>query len=138
MSSFSIFEVAGSGLNAQNLRLNLISSNLANADSISSSLDEVYRSRHPVFAAQLKNILDKDNPAVAVKTLGVIENDGPLRTEYAPDHPMANEEGYIFRPNVNVIEEMANMMSASRSYRNNVEVMNTAKQLMLQTLRIGQ
>lgn len=138
MSSFKIFDIAGSAMAAQSLRLNLVASNLSNADSISSSVEQTYRSRQPVFAAQLQEAIDKRNAPVGVQVLGVVESQAPLRMEYAPDHPMANAEGYIFRPNVNTIEELTNMMSASRSYQDNVEVANTAKQLMLQTLRLGQ
>ncbi|WP_133716485.1 flagellar basal body rod protein FlgC [Methylocaldum gracile] len=138
MSSFKIFDIAGSGMTAQSLRLNLVASNLSNADSVSSSVEQTYRSRQPVFAAQLQEAMDKRNTPVGVQVLGVVESQTPLRMEYAPDHPMANDEGYIFKPNVNTIEELTNMMSASRSYRDNVEVANTAKQLMLQTLRLGQ
>lgn len=125
-------------MNAQNLRLNLVSSNLANADSVSSSIDQTYRARHPVFAAQLSQVMNQRDSAAGVEIKGVVESGEPLIQEYAPNHPMANEEGYIFKPNVNTVEELANMMSASRSYQNNVEAMNTAKQLLLQTLRIGQ
>jgi flagellar basal-body rod protein FlgC len=138
MSSFKIFDIAGSAMAAQSLRLNLVASNLSNADSISSSIEQTYRSRQPVFAAQLQEAIDKRSAPVGVQVLGVVESQAPLRMEYAPDHPMANAEGYIFRPNVNTIEELTNMMSASRSYQDNVEVANTAKQLMLQTLRLGQ
>ncbi|MEE9396378.1 MAG: flagellar basal body rod protein FlgC [Methylococcales bacterium] len=136
--TFKVFDIAGSGMNAQNLRLNLIASNLANADSVSSSIDQTYRSRQPVFKAELNNVLDKQNSASGVRVMGVVESKTPLRMEYIPNHPMANEDGYVYKPNVNVIEEMANMMSASRSYQTNVEVINTAKQLMQQTLRMGQ
>ena len=138
MSSFKVFDIAGSGMSAQNLRLNLVASNLSNADSVSSSTEETYKSRHPVFAAQLQDIINKQDSTSGVKVLGVVESNAPLVREYAPNHPMANEAGYIFKPNVNSIEEMANMMSASRSYQNNVEVLNTAKQLLIQTLRMGQ
>jgi flagellar basal-body rod protein FlgC len=138
MSSYKIFDIAGSGMNAQNLRLSLVSSNLANVDSVSSSIDRTYRARHPVFAAQLNEMLDQQNAAAGVEVKGVVESGAPLVQEYAPNHPMANEDGYIFKPNVNTVEELANMMSASRSYQNNVEAMNTAKQLLIQTLRIGQ
>ncbi|MCI0653249.1 MAG: flagellar basal body rod protein FlgC [Methylococcaceae bacterium] len=138
MSSFKIFDIAGSGMNAQNLRLSLVSSNLANVDSISSSIDQTYRARHPVFATQLNQLLDQRNAASGVEIKGVVESGAPLVQEYAPNHPMANENGYIFKPNVNAVEELANMMSASRSYQNNVEALNTAKQLLIQTLRIGQ
>jgi flagellar basal-body rod protein FlgC len=136
-SSFKIFEIAGSGMNAQSMRLNLVASNISNANSVSSSLDQVYKSRQPVFAAELKNLLDQQNGASKVNVLGVVESDAPAVMEYAPNHPMADKDGYIFKPNVNTVEEMANMMSASRSYQNNVEVLNTAKQMILQTLRMG-
>jgi flagellar basal-body rod protein FlgC len=132
-----IFDVAGSGMNAQSLRLNLVASNISNANSVSSSLDEVYKSRQPVFAAELKQLTDKNNASSKVNVLGVVESQAPAVMEYAPHHPMADDNGYIYKPNVNTVEEMANMMSASRSYQNNVEVLNTAKQLMLQTLRMG-
>jgi flagellar basal-body rod protein FlgC len=132
-----IFDVAGSGMNAQSLRLNLVASNISNANSVSSSLDEVYKSRQPVFAAELKQLTEKNNSSSKVNVLGVVESQAPPIMEYAPHHPMADDNGYIYKPNVNTIEEMANMMSASRSYQNNVEVLNTAKQLMLQTLRMG-
>jgi len=138
MSSFNIFNIAGSGMNAQNLRLNLIASNISNANSVSSSLEETYKSRQPVFAAQLKDIIGQQNATSGVDVLGVVESQAPPVMEYSPNHPMANEQGYIFKPNVNTVEEMANMMSASRSYQNNVEVLNTAKELMMQTLRMGQ
>ncbi|MGY6277666.1 flagellar basal body rod protein FlgC [Methylomonas sp. MgM2] len=138
MSSFDIFNIAGSGMNAQNLRLNLVASNLSNANSVSSSLSEVYKSRQPVFAAELKNILDQKNAASGVDVVGVVESQAQPIIEYAPNHPMADELGYIYKPNVNTVEEMANMMSASRTYQNNVEVLNTAKNLMLQTLKMGQ
>ncbi|WAR44023.1 flagellar basal body rod protein FlgC [Methylomonas rapida] len=138
MPSMNIFNIAGSGMNAENLRLNLVASNISNANSISSSIDEVYKSRQPVFAAELKNIMDKNHAAGGVNVLGVVESQAPPVMEYAPNHPMADELGYIYKPNVNTVEEMANMMSASRAYENNVEVLNTAKNLILQTLKMGQ
>jgi len=137
MSSMKIFDIAGSALSAQSQRLNLVASNMANADSVSSSVNETYRSRQPVFKAMIDQMNPKES-AVGVRTLGVVESQVPLQQEYAPEHPMANEEGYIYRPNVNVVEEMANMISASRSYQNNVEVVNSAKQMMMGLLRLGQ
>ncbi len=137
MSSMKIFDIAGSALSAQSQRLNLVASNMANADSVSSSVDETYRSRQPVFKAMVDQMNPKDS-AVGVRMLGVVESQVPLQQEYAPNHPMANEEGYIFRPNVNIVEEMANMISASRSYQSNVEVVNSAKQMMMGLLRLGQ
>jgi len=126
-------------MSAQTTRLNLVASNLANADTVSSSTNETYRSRQAVFGTILQDAIGKHQSAVkGVRVLGIIESQAPLRKEYAPQHPMANEDGYIFKPNVNVVEEMANMMSASRTYQNNVEVLNTAKQLLQETLKIGQ
>ncbi len=137
MSMFKIFDTAASGMSAQSLRLNLVASNMANADAVSSSIDQTYRARQPVF----QTLLDQANPdaaAAGVKMVGVVESQAPLVQEYAPDHPLANEEGYIFRPNVNMVEEMANMMSASRTYQSNVEVANAAKQLLIATIQMGQ
>jgi flagellar basal-body rod protein FlgC len=134
---FNIFDTAATGMSAQSLRLNLVASNMANADAVSSSTEQTYRARAPVFQAML-NQVDADAPAVGVKMLGVVESQAPLVQEYAPDHPLANEEGYIFRPNVNMVEEMANMISASRSYQSNVEVANAAKQLLIATIQMGQ
>ena len=144
MSSFKIFDIAGSAMNAQSLRLNLVASNLSNAESVSSSINQTYRARHPVFATQLQEALAQQgeikerNIASGVKVLGVVESQTPPVMEYAPENPLANADGYIFKPNVNPIEEMTNMIAASRSYQDNAEVANTAKQLMLQTLRMGQ
>ncbi|MCP3671674.1 MAG: flagellar basal body rod protein FlgC [Gammaproteobacteria bacterium] len=137
MSMFKIFDTAASGMSAQSLRLNLVASNMANVDAVSSSQEETYRARQPVFKAML-NQLNPDDPAVGVRMQGVLESEAPLQMEYAPNHPMANDDGYIFRPNVNMVEEMANMISASRSYQSNVEVINAAKQLMSATLRMGE
>ena len=137
MSMFKIFDTAATGMSAQSLRLNLVASNMANADSVSSSIEQTYRSRQPVFRAMLDEA-NAENPAVGVKMAGVVESKAPLLKEFAPDHPLADEQGYIFRPNVNMVEEMANMMSASRSYQSNVEVASATKQLLLATLRMGQ
>lgn len=138
MSLQQVLTIAGSGLNAQSLRLNLTASNLANADSVSSSVGETYRARHAVFAASLLDAQVSKTPALGVRVLGVVESQRPLRKESHPDHPKADAEGYIYRSNVNVIEEMADMIAASRSYQSNVEVMNTSKQMLLRTLSLGQ
>lgn len=138
MSAFKIFDIAGSGMNAQSLRLNLVASNISNANSVSSSIESTYKSRQPVFAAELQSALDKQKKPSSVNVLGVVESQAPPVMEYSPGHPMADAQGYIYKPNVNTVEEMANMMSASRSYQNNVEVLDTAKQMMLQTLKMGQ
>lgn len=136
MSLFRIFDIAASGMSAQSIRLNTVSSNLANADSVSSSEGGTYRARQPVFAATLNDVFN-ESPDVTVKVLGIVESQEPLQQRYAPNHPMANEEGYIFMPNVNTVEEMANMISASRSYQANVEVVNTSKQMLMRTLSLG-
>jgi flagellar basal-body rod protein FlgC len=136
MSSFKIFDIAGSGMNAQNLRMNVVASNLANVDAVSSSMEQTYRARQPVFQA----VLDQANsrgPAVGVRMAGVVESQAPLVREYAPHHTMADREGYIYRPNVNVVEEMANMISASRAYQNNVEVVNATRQMLSATINLG-
>ncbi len=138
MSMFKVFDIAGSAMSAQTLRLNVTASNLANANSVSSSTDQTYRAREPVFAAMLNNAEGDDSQAVGVQVRGIVESQAPLQQQYAPNHPMADANGYIYMPNVNMVEEMANMISASRSYQTNVEVINTAKQLMLRTLAIGQ
>lgn len=138
MPMFSIFDIAGSGMSAQTLRLNTTASNLANADSVSSSVNETYRARHPVFAAILDARASEYAQATGVKVAGIVESQAPLRSQYAPENPLADANGYIHMPNVNVVEEMANMISASRSYQSNVEVINTSKQLLLRTLTLGQ
>ncbi|KZN39530.1 flagellar basal body rod protein FlgC [Pseudoalteromonas luteoviolacea] len=142
MSLYNVFDIAGSGMSAQNIRLNTTASNISNANSISSSQDEVYRARHPVFAAEL-NKATAANPStlsssVGVKVLGIVESDKPLQVEYNPNHPSADKDGYIYKPNVNVVEEMTNMISASRSYQTNVQVADAAKQMLSKTLLLGQ
>lgn len=138
MSMFKVFDIAGSALSAQSVRLNTTASNLANAESVGSSEETAYKARHPVFAAMLKGMYGADDGGVGVRVVGVTESQEPAQQRYAPDHPMANADGYIFQPNVNAVDEMVNMISASRSYQNNVEVLNTSKQMLLATLRLGQ
>jgi flagellar basal-body rod protein FlgC len=137
MPSFSVFDIAGSAMSAQSLRLNTTASNLANADSASSSTGATYRARHPVFAAVFDGART-GGAAVGVQVRGIVESQAPLRSQYAPEHPLADGQGYLHLPNVNVVEEMANMISASRSYQSNVEVINTSKQMLLRTLSLGQ
>jgi flagellar basal-body rod protein FlgC len=148
MSLSSIFNIAGTGMSAQNTRLNTISSNIANAETVSSSLDQTYRARHPVFATMFQDILgnggngslfaDQDQSGAGVQVLGVIEDQSTLTPRYEPNHPAASADGYVYYPNVNVVEEMADMISASRSFQTNVEMMNTAKQMMQKVLTLGQ
>ncbi|ABV37690.1 flagellar basal-body rod protein FlgC [Shewanella sediminis HAW-EB3] len=137
MSLFDIFNVAGSGMSAQSVRLNTTASNIANADAVSSSVDETYRARHPIFEAEMAKASHQQQSSQAVAVKGIVESDAPLQKEYSPDHPMADGDGFIYKPNVNVMEEMANMISASRSYQMNVQVAEAAKSMLQQTLRIG-
>lgn len=142
MSLYNVFDLAGSGMRAQTLRLNATSSNLANADNVAGNPDEVYRAKHPVFAAAMMSsgqdaVFEASAPA-GVQVLGIVESEAPAQKRYQPDHPLADEEGYTYASNVNAVEEMVNMLSAARSYQNNIEVLNTTKELLLGTLRIGQ
>ncbi|KZZ45447.1 MAG: flagellar basal body rod protein FlgC [Saccharospirillaceae bacterium] len=148
MSLTNVFDIAGSGMNAQSIRLNTTASNIANADSASSSVDETYRARKPWFAVMQKEFVSvnqkgefqqlEGETGVGVQVLGIVEKDAPLQQRFQPDHPMANEDGYVYYPNVNVVEEMTDMMSSSRSYQMNVEVLKTAKQMLQRTLTLGQ
>lgn len=137
MSLFDAFDIAGSAMSAESLRLNVTASNLANAQSVGGSEDTAYRARHPVFAAVMQS-LHGDSSTYGVEVTDVIQSRAPLEQQYQPDNPLANEDGYVFLPNVNMASEMANMISASRSYQSSVEVLNTSKQMMLATLRMGQ
>lgn len=138
MSLMKVFDISASGMSAQSLRLNTTASNIANADSVSSSIDQTYRARHPVFAAEMQKAAATQGEAVGVKVLGIVESDKPLNIEYAPEHPMADKNGYIYKPNVNVVEEMTNMISASRSYQTNVQLADSAKAMVNRTLTLGQ
>lgn len=142
MSSFKIFDIAGSGLSAQSVRLNTVASNLANADSVSGDPATVYKARHPVFQAVQQKMLGApimDNQSEsAVRVSGIVESRAAPQVRYDPGNPLANAQGNVYAPNVNVIEEMTDMISASRAYQDNVEVMNTSKNLMLATLKLGQ
>jgi flagellar basal-body rod protein FlgC len=137
MSSFKVFDIAGSGLSAQSVRLNTVASNLANADSVSGDPNKVYKARHPVFEAVRSAVRGQDGNA-AVRVNGIVENTAPPSSRYEPGNPLANADGYVYAPNVNVVEEMVDMISASRAYQNNVEVLNTSKELLLATLKLGQ
>jgi len=139
MSLFNVFGISGAGMSAQSVRLNTTASNIANADSVSSSVEETYRARHPVFAAEMqKAAYSGQEEAVGVKVLGIVESDAPLNAEFSPQHPMADKDGYIYKPNVNVVEEMTNMISASRSYQTNVQIAESAKNMLNKTLTLGQ
>src|SRR5690625_507125 len=136
--------------------MNTNASNLANAQTASSSTEQMYRGRPAVFASIQQRALTKDvegtragqltesietdfdNDSAGVRLLGIVESDAPLQPRYEPNHPQANEDGYVFYPNVNPVEEMTNMISASRSFQMNVEVMNSAKQMVQRVLTLGQ
>jgi len=136
MSLFKVFDVAGSAMNAQSVRMNVTASNLANAGNVSGDPENVYRARQPVFTS-FSTTLAKQDGVMGVKLDGIVESTTPLELRYMPDHPEADEEGNVYATNVNTVEEMVNMMSASRSYKNNVEMINTTKDLLLQTLSLG-
>lgn len=133
MSLFNIFNVSGSAMSAQAQRLNTVASNLANADSATSATGEAYRAKQVVFEA-----VPTAGGGTGVKVQQVIEDASPLKQVYDPKHPAADDKGYVSMPNVNVVDEMVNMLSASRSYQTNVETMNAAKTLLNKTLTIGQ
>ena len=133
MSLFNIFNVSGSAMSAQAQRLNVVASNLANADSTTSATGAAYRAKQVVFEA-----VPMDAGGTGVKVQQVVEDASPLKQMYDPKNPAADEKGYVAMPNVNVVDEMVNMLSASRAYQNNVETMNAAKSLLLKTLTLGQ
>lgn len=137
MPSFNIFDIAGSGMSAQTVRLNTTASNLANADSVSATAADAYKARHPVFKS-LQAALSGSSAGAQVQVSGITQSQTAAQARYEPGNPMANAEGYVYSSNVNVVEEMVDMISASRSYQNNVEVMNTSKEMLLATLRLGQ
>jgi flagellar basal-body rod protein FlgC len=135
MSLMGVFNISSSAMNAQSVRLNTTASNLANAESVSSTEEGAYRARQPVFETVLNNLTGEVG---GVKIADVVKSEAPVMKQYSPGNPLADKEGYIFRSNVNAMEEMANMISASRSYQNNVQVMNTSKEMLMSTLRLGQ
>jgi flagellar basal-body rod protein FlgC len=134
MSLLKIFDVSGSAMSAQAQRLNVVSSNLANADSVTSSNGQSYRAKHVVFSATPT----ANAAATGVRVSEVVEDKAPPKLMYDPKHPLADEKGYVAMPNVNAVDEMVNMISASRSYQTNVETMNAAKTMLLKTLTLGQ
>lgn len=130
MSLLSIMDIAGSGMTAQMTRLNVIASNLSNQDSISGDKESAYHARYPVF----ETVMQEEGIA-RVRVSDIVEAKNPLKREFQPGNPMADEEGYVYMPNVNSIEEMADMISASRSYQDNVQVIEAAKNMALKTLQ---
>jgi flagellar basal-body rod protein FlgC len=150
MGIFRILDIAGTAMNAQSVRLNATASNLANAESVSSSVETTYKARRPLFSAAFDEAMQFEvseggvtDPVtgepygVGVALKGVIESDAPTIKEYNPNHPLADEEGYIYRPNVNTVEEMADMISANRSYQTAVQMATSAKKMMQATLQMG-
>jgi len=134
MSLFNIFNIAGSAMTAQSQRLNVVASNLANADSTTGPDGKPYHAKQVVFST----VPNAAQTGAGVKVSAVVEDTSPMKVVYDPKHPMADAQGYVTLPNVNPVDEMVNMISASRSYQNNVDVMNTSKTLLLKTLTIGQ
>ena len=136
MSLSNIFDVAGSAMSAQSVRLNVTASNLANAGSVHGDPEQVYRAKQPVFSTLIRS--GGTDPAnTGVRLERIVESEAPLGMHYRPDHPDANADGNVYVSNVNTVEEMVNMLSASRSYQNNIELMSTTKDLLLQTLSLG-
>jgi flagellar basal-body rod protein FlgC len=143
MNLMQVFNIAGSGMSAQSLRLNTTASNMANANSAASSIDQTYRARHPVFAQQLNDAMAfetsmGDQASAGVRVAAIVEDSRPLEARYEPGNPMANEEGYVYYPNVNVVEEMSNMIEASRAFEMNVNIMQSARTMMQQVMTLGQ
>ncbi|TDK68317.1 flagellar basal body rod protein FlgC [Sapientia aquatica] len=134
MSLFDVFNVAGSAMSAQSQRLNVVASNLANADSVTSSTGQPYRAKQVVFSA----VPISEDSATGVQVQQVVEDTTAPKLMYNPQHPLADEKGYVAMPNVNVVDEMVNMISASRSYQTNVDTMNAAKTMLMKALTIGQ
>jgi len=148
MSYANLFDIAGMGMNAQSVRLNTVASNLANAQSAASSINQVYRARHPVFTAVQQSAMqqmagwdigaDSEQQGAGVQVSGIVESEAPLEKRYEPGHPLADKDGYVVYPNVNVVEEMADMISASRSFQINVEMLQSAKTMAQRLLALGQ
>ena len=146
MSLANVLNIAGSAMSAQTTRLNTTASNIANAETVSSSADATYRARHPVFATVMQGqrstggslFQDQGEAGQGVQVNGIIEDSSNLEARYEPNHPSADKNGYVYYPNVNVVEEMADMISASRSFQTNAEIMNTAKSMMQKVLTLGQ
>ena len=138
MSMLNIFNVSGSAISAQSQRLNVVASNLANADTVAGPDGKAYKARQVMFQTELVGAQANDPSSAGVRVSSIVEDQSPGRKLHDPAHPGADANGYVTYSNVNPVEEMVNMISASRSYQNNVEVMNTAKSLLLKTLQMGQ
>jgi flagellar basal-body rod protein FlgC len=137
MSSFKVFDIAGSALSAQSVRMNTVASNLANANTVTGDKDKVYKARYPVFET-ITTAKGPGDGSAAVRVTDVIESDKPALARYEPGNPVADAQGYVYAPDINAVEQMVDMIAASRSYQNNIEVMNSSKEMLLATLRLGQ
>jgi flagellar basal-body rod protein FlgC len=137
MSMMKIFDISGSAVSSQSQRLNVVASNLANVDTVAGPDGKAYKAREVTFQTVLMGTPD-GIPGAGVRVSGVTENDAPGRKVHDPNSPSADADGYVTYSNVNAVDEMVNMISASRSYQNNIEVMNTAKTLLMKTLQMGQ
>ena len=140
MSLFDVFNVSGSAMNAETIRLNTTASNLANAESVNGDATKVYRARHPVFQAMMNTAMgldDGQDASSGVRVMGVVESTTPPVQTYQPGNPLADKDGYVYTSNVNSIEEMANMISANRSFATDVEAVNTARDLLLKVISMG-
>ncbi len=141
MGLYDIFDISGSAMAAQSVRLNTTASNIANADSVSSSSGETYKARHPVFQTIYNGLTlgDSSNSVGSgVNVAGIIESQAEAVASYQPENPLADKDGFVYKPNINLVEEMANMISASRSYQSNVQVATMTKSLLSKTLSLGQ
>lgn len=143
MSLASIFDIAGSGMSAQMIRLNVAASNITNAETMASSPQETFKARSAVFQTVMDENMDFDNvaggdaPGQGVKVSEIVESDKDVRKEYRPNHPLADENGFVYLPNVNTMEEMTNIITASRDYQRNIQVMTTARNMIQKTLQMG-
>ena len=138
MGMLSIFNISGSAASAQSQRLNVVASNLANADTVAGPNGQAYKARQVTFQTELMGQTANDATAAGVRVSTISEDQTPGRRVHDPKHPSADADGFVTYSNVNAVEEMVNMISASRSYQNNLEVMNTAKTLLLKTIQLGQ
>lgn len=134
----SIFSIAGSALNAGSQRMNVTASNIANADSVAGPDGQPYKAKQVVFKMQPLGNAFSQYPIGGVQVSNVVESQAPMRLQYDPQSPYADNNGYVTLPNVDVVGETVNMIAAARSYQANVEVINTAKSIMMKTLTLGQ
>ncbi|MCL1140461.1 flagellar basal body rod protein FlgC [Shewanella pneumatophori] len=137
MSFAEIYQIAGAGMNAQTIRLNTVASNLANAGAAAETPDEAFRALKPVFSTIYQQTQDGQVAGAHVEVAAIVQSDAPLDLRYEPDHPYADEQGYVAYSNVNTVEEMADMMAASRSFETNVEIMNRARSMQQGLLQLG-